>query len=287
MSKSKIILFSFLLIIATLFVVAETEVINLKDWTKVEIVSPTESNGAIPVNIQDQTTPPFDLFFARGVGIPTNISSQAQIDNRSVSVLNVATLSVGDYIIIAEEDRYYTGELLVITGNIITLDTPIDYNFTTQAVVIPTSRDLNVDGSITPQIFTVQVGAVSNLQLDVTRLMLHMETDGLVDLNKFGDLAALTNGVVIRRVDGTTRNIFNIKTNGEMRNLCFDWAVDVASNPSQGQNGVGFRYTFAGQDKHGVAVRIGAGDELQLIVQDDLTGLDKFRVIAEGHEVFN
>lgn len=278
----KLILFCTIMLFSLTF----TQAFNFESGG-VRIIEPIDSNANVLVNIQDQITPPIDLFFAKGDGVPSFLSTQTQIDNRSISVVNPVSFTVGNYIIIAEEDRFYTGELLAINGNVLSLDTPLDFNFSTSGVVVPSTRDLNVDGSITPQVFSIRAGATSGLSLGISRLMIHMETAGQVDLNKFGDLTALTNGIVVRRVDGTTRNIFNVKTNGEMRNLCFDWTADIASNPSQGQNGVGFRYTFAGQDKHGVAVRLDPGDELQIIIQDDLTGLDKFRIIAEGHEVLN
>lgn len=284
--KSNLVLLVLFTLMVSVLVTSQGNIVNLKDWTKVEIVSPLKSSGDVPVSVEDQTTAALDLFFAQGSGAPTTLTVQSSIDNSSITVNSSTSFTAGDYVLIAEGNRFYTAELLTITNNVLTFDTPLDNNFSVGSFVIPTTRDLNVDGSTTSQTFAIKGGGIgSNLSIDVTRLMIHMETAGAVDLNKFGDLTALTNGVVIRRVDGTTRNIFNIKSNGEMRNLCFDWTVDVASNPSQGQNGVGFRYTFAGQDKHGVAVRLDPGDELQVIIQDDLTGLEKFRIIAEGHEV--
>ena len=54
-----------------------------------------------------------------------------------------------------------------------------------------------------------------------------------------------------------------------------------------GYFGLNFRRTFGGQNKNGVVIRLCADDSdtLQVIIQDDLTDLDDFSVIAQGHIV--
>jgi hypothetical protein len=43
--------------------------------------------------------------------------------------------------------------------------------------------------------------------------------------------------------------------------------------------------TYAGQNKHGVTLRIGGGEAIECIIQDNLTGLLSFKIIACGHIV--
>ena len=104
-------------------------------------------------------------------------------------------------------------------------------------------------------------------------------------MNKFGDLAKLTRGLAVRRKDGNIVNYFNIKDNSEIAGIMYDWTPSIASNPGQGVDGFYSRLTFAGQDKIGVVVRLGAGEDLQFVVQDDLTGLLSLEIVAEGHIV--
>jgi len=66
----------------------------------------------------------------------------------------------------------------------------------------------------------------------------------------------------------------------EMKEAMFD--VEIQSVASQAQDGLTGRFTF---EKLGQVVRIGAGEDLQIIIQDDLTSLTSFEVIAEGSEV--
>ena len=283
--KSKLIfLLSALLLINFLFIINASEVINMRDWLKVEIVSPIESNGGIPVNIQDQTSPAFDTYFAKALGGSiTFLQANSTFDTYTINLTSTTNYSIGDYVGIAEVDKSYFGEVLAVNGTIITLDTPLDSSYTTNAIVFSSTRDLNVDGSNNRQIYSITIGAGSEISVDVTRIMIVITCTEAPELETFCDLPALTKGVVLRRVDGVSQNYWNVKNNGDFSNLAFD--MNVLSDKKFTTNGLVVRYTFAGQDKHGVAVRLNPGDALELIVQDDLSSLDSFRIIAEGHFV--
>ena len=45
------------------------------------------------------------------------------------------------------------------------------------------------------------------------------------------------------------------------------------------------RSTWGGQSKRGVVLRVDGnlGEEVQLVIQDDLTGLTDFLMVAQGH----
>ena len=81
--------------------------------------------------------------------------------------------------------------------------------------------------------------------------------------------------------DGTFTNYWNIKNNGEIGEMCYDKNYD--DKAPAGLYGLTARLTFGGQSKIGVVIRLTEGEELQLVVQDDLTGLESFRIMAEGH----
>jgi hypothetical protein len=124
-----------------------------------------------------------------------------------------------------------------------------------------------------------------DLTLDVTRIMVAARTDTAVDLAKFCDIAALQNGITIRTRDGIYKNIFNIKSNGGLKAIAFDWTPYSATKPNEGQDGMGCRLTFAGQNKMGVAIRLPLGDDMEVVVADDLTAISELFIIAEGHIV--
>lgn len=139
-----------------------------------------------------------------------------------------------------------------------------------------------VNGAVTTQVF--QIGPTGGvIEVDVTRLMGYLQSGTAMDDSLFGSLGALTYGIVLRHKNGTTQNIWNAKTNGEMALLCYDFTYTTKA--PAGQFGARFRNSYGGQDKHGVTIRLDPGDTLELLVQDDLTGLGVFNMIAQGHIV--
>ncbi len=244
------------------------------------------SNGGADVNVQDQTTPPVDFFFVQTIGMPTTLSVNAVIDDMSITVTDPSNFSVGNFVglFCPDENRFYFGEVLAVTGSVIGLDTPIDFAYQSGEVTVSTTRELNVDGSGASEAFVVRGGgAGSDLSFDIVRIMVQITDDTVMDDAKFGGISALTNGIVLRRVDGETRNYFNVKSNGDFALLAFD--AQYAVKAPAGFYGFRVRLTYGGQNKHGVVVRLAPGESLQLIIQDDLSGLASFRMMASGHIV--
>ena len=250
-----------------------------------------ESNGGLAVNIQDQTSPPVDLFFTQPIGVPTALTNAVAINDTSFDVDSVASISVGNYLGVfsgtSEEGRFYFAEVLGVAGTTITVDTPLDFAYDAGDPVISRTREMNINGAVTSQTFSVTNGTTSSvITIDITRIMFSMILSTSGDDGKFGNITSLTKGLVFRRTNGDIRNLFNIKDNGELRALCFDLVYPLRSGGG-GDFGMGARYTFAGQDKHGVALRLMPGDSLDIIIQDDLTGLNSFRMVAPGHITFD
>lgn len=248
-----------------------------------------EPNGGVAVNIQDQTSPLLDLHFAQGISAPTTLSVDVVLPTRQVTVTSIAGFTVGELVGIFSgvslEGRYYFGTILSISANTLTLDTFLSFPFEAGDPIARLTRDMNVDGSSTEKIFAIQgAGTGSPLVIDVTNVCLTMECASAVDLSKFGDLPALTRGLVLRRADGLYTNYWNIKRNAGFE-LRGEWTPHSAINPAQGVDGLKFIYRVAGQGNHGVAIRLAANESLELIIQDDLRGLTRFRGLVQGHEV--
>jgi hypothetical protein len=227
------------------------------------------------VNIQDQTTRPLGFYFSQIQGAPTTVAVQSVVDALSVTVASAASASVGDYFGMFEGSRFYFGTVLTLPGaNVVTLDTPIDSVFTVGSTAAFFSRDMNVDGSTISQVFNVEVGGAALESIDITRIVVMMETDSAPAFSEFGDIVGgLTNGLVLRRSNGLQENIFNWKTNADIANYSYDLTI-LSSGGPLATDGIIARLTFAGQEKHGVAIRLDPGDKLA-----------SFRVIAQGHIV--
>lgn len=223
--------------------------------------------------LQDQHTPLIMLPMVQKL-VDAFLAVDAVVDAYTATVDDATGMVAGQHfrIINAAADKFYFGTILSIAAEVITLDTMIDFVYVSGSGVTTSNINMVVDGSGTPVVFTARTGAPSiPSDVDITRIIFQCITDSAVDLNKFGNLAKLTRGLALRFVDGDKDNIFNVKTNADLAGLAFDFTPYVASNPGQGVHGFIARLTFAGQNKIGVTIRIGPEDNLEMVVQDDLT----------------
>ena len=239
------------------------------------------------VNIQDQTSPIILVPFHNTI-VSTTLAAAVAIDDTVVSVADATGVVVGQYLTIynVAGARWYQGRVVSISVNDITVDTPMDFAYQLGDNLHTGSTQLNVNGSVTPQKFTVRAPDPGiDMVGDITRVIFIIETLGDTAWSSFGDIAGgLTNGCVLRKTDGTYYNIANVKSNAEMAAIMFDLDRIDRTAPT-GTYGLKGRFTFGGQNKIGVVVRLEAGEDLEIIIQDDLSSLEDFRVIAEGHVV--
>jgi hypothetical protein len=254
------------------------------------LVLKLEDNGSVPVTLQDQTTPPIVIPFSKTNNV-TSLSVATAVDDYTITIATTTGFVDGSFIIISNvtTERYWFGyQVGAPAGNIITVDRPLDSIFPIGTQVTAGSTNLNVNGSISlgSEVFSIRQNDLGvPITLDITRFMFIIYADTAVTLPDFGDITGgLTYGVSMRRVDGTYQNFINFKTNGELINFAFDNAFYEAINPAQGQDGLVVRLTTAGQNKMGVVTRIGPLEDVEVLINDDLTSLPFFQIIAEGSQ---
>jgi hypothetical protein len=256
----------------------------------VTIVNPISGVGGVEVSVQDQTTAPINALFAQSVSTfslaaPTIASGveTPQYEFTAASGHGITVTSPKTEILLLDVvgDRSFFAEVVDVAGDVITVDRPIDHVFPLASTLgrIVTTQ-MAVDGSETPQIFSIRAGA---LKADHTQFIMTMLDSTSMDDGKFGGLPKLDRGVVFRILNSYQKTIFCFKSNGEIAQFCFN-PVYPDKAPS-GTFGFRARISFGGQDNRGVVLRLGANDVLQWVVQDDLTGLDSFKISAIGHEV--
>lgn len=241
-----------------------------------------ESNGGLAVNIQDQHTRAIDLKFARATNATTlngAISAGDYVITLTATTGFIDGTQVG---VFSVNSFFFAGQVGAPSDNDITLDSPLDIDYIDGSNVLATSTNMAVNGGTTPVVF--QIGPVGGtLEVDVTRIMGYIQDGTAMDDAKFGGISALTNGVVLRLNNGVMQNIWNIKSNGDIGLLCFD--LNYSDKAPAGSYGLRFRNTFAGPSKHGVTLRLEADETLEIIIQDDLTDLEAFYIMAQGHLV--
>lgn len=249
-----------------------------------------ESNGGVPVNIQDQTSRAIDARLCQSVTGPYLLTTNTIPNTYDIPLVDATGLLVGDIVGLFQNSTNpatYFGIVQSINTNTLTVDTPLDMVFDTliTPVLFEVICNMAVDGSVTPQIFSLDND--SDIDIDVTRVIIHITDGTVMDDGKFGGINALTNGVVFRkkRSDGSYVNYWNrsVKTNGEFGLMAYDKKYDDKA-PS-GIYGLSVRSSYGGQDKHGVTIRIKNNEELQLVVQDNLINLLTFEMLVQGHFV--
>jgi hypothetical protein len=241
------------------------------------------------VNLQDQATRPFDIRINEIVSTDYNLSNNATIDSYDINLTSTVGLSVGDSLAILEQNgipHIYFGEIQSILSNTVTMDSPIPYKFESGvASVFEFNDDLNVDGSVNAQVFSVV--NVFEVPVDIVRFMFYCTSGTEMDDGRFCEIEspALSRGIVLRKklVDGSYINYWTIKNNGDWGELAFDTSyTDKGKQPDEIYS-FSSRLTYGGQSKHGVVIRLEPGEEIQLLVQDDLTEIPSMHLMVEGH----
>lgn len=265
---------------------------NTPNTAKITVDLPRGMGGFpknIDVALQDQHTPSIIANFNQ-IENSTTLASPASREDLDIVVTSITGITIGKYIILfyPPTERFYFGYAVNVVSNTITLDSPLDSDFPAGTFVDSAITDMAVNGAITPQVFGLRgTGAPPgvDLKVDVTRIIFTCVATSAVTLSLFANITALTNGLLLRQRNVEWFNIFNVKSNREMAGIMFDFAVSQAINPAQGEDGFAGRLTFAGQNKIGVTKRLPIGEDLEFVVQDDLSLITSLHVIAEGHIV--
>lgn len=238
-----------------------------------------------PVELKDPTRLALILPLCQDIANSYTLGEIPTPGSYTITLADATGIVIGDGIKVVETGIHpsvFFYRVLNVAGNVITLDTPIPEAYRVKDVSISKiNPNAIVNGSVTPAEF--RFANDFDYSIDITRLIFHITDNAAMDDALFGGIPALTRGVAVRRknADGSYTNYFNIKANGQFGEIAFDKVYD--SKAPAGVYGFTARLTFSGQEKMGVVLRLAPGEEIQLLVQDDLTTLTSFLTIAEGH----
>lgn len=247
--------------------------------------NPIESyRGAINTHDADVHREIVDRYFHQHTTPATTLSVASLAGATSITVTSSVGFVVGDFLHInTTAEELVHPRITAIVGNVLTLNKPLDYAHAIGSTVEKAILNMNAVGSLaSPVSFKVfpEVGKVWHL-LRITMSLAH-GTAG--DFGLFGGITALTNGVVFRKYDGATGQFVtftvwrdNDDINADMGDLHF-----VTRSGGGGTYGTAATGNF--KDLGAIAYLNGtAGDYLELLIQDDLSTLNSFRVKAQGH----
>lgn len=241
-------------------------------------------SGALNIHDADVHTQIINRHFVDFDSATENPLENISSGNITVLVTDTTGFSIGDHIII----RDFRGDILEHHFDIvdISIDTsievgrPIDNNYNTSATLEVVLINMAVSGSpASPIIYEIKppVDEVWH----ITRILILITDQSVMDDSKFGGITALTNGVVLRQNNnGTISTITKWKANSDMTEDMFD--VVYSDKAPAGFYGLRGRFTFT---KAGSIVRLDGNlnQSLQITIQDDMTDLNIFRIKAQGH----
>ena len=138
------------------------------------------------------------------------------------------------------------------------------------------SEAQNIDGSVTPVTFSSTVVPVGKVFI-AHRVIFYMEGGTAFDSNKFGNQTALTNGWELA-FNGTVA--MNAKQNRMLAQYMFDMqGVAIFGKTTETMIG---RFSFNKITDGADGITISEGNTLDMIVNDDLTGLVYLEAMVQG-----
>jgi len=179
-----------------------------------------------------------------------------------------------------------TFERLAVDANITNIETTVEVRPGTfiaePAVDSGSSSDLNIDGSSTPVVFNIVPN--SGKKFFVHRVIIVIQDQGISFLKFGGITGGLTNGVAVEVQEGGE----SIRDIGAFGN--------IKLNSQFSFGGGGISLTSASTDLFQVTFDIAAvgtafelvdsdSDFLRFTVNDNLTTIDQFKIVAQGYEV--
>ena len=240
--------------------------------------------GGIDVHIADAHDKIINEFFYNITATTTTLTVAANAQDESITVASTAGFSVGDPIDLAngiiEESTHPI--IIGIAGNIFSLDRPLDSAFAIGDNITKLISNMAVDGSVTPVSFRLSphIGDIWH----ILRFLINMIHGSAADDSRFGSIASLTKGVVLRKFDGATgeySTYTNWKNNGDMVLDMFD--VDYGDKAGGGKFSTRGRFSIKSATEAVPKISQADGDYLEFLIQDDLTGVISFIVKAQGH----
>lgn len=144
------------------------------------------------------------------------------------------------------------------------------------------SKDMTVDGSVTPVVFSTAPGTGETWYVQAMNLFIH--ADGTNRYQDFGSIVGgLTNGLLIEQViDSTNYELAVIDDNSE---IVEHWTYgNLRGIPNSFITQFNF---FAGrlEFKHPITLVQADGDKLQTTVRDDLTDLNKLEISIDAYRI--
>lgn len=253
--------------------------------------SKRDYDNKLSVYSSENEAPPIDFLLTQKL-TTTTLSTNATIGSDVISVTDATGAAAGKYVEIWEGELFFQAEIKSVNVSDLTLFMPIGFPFSTAAAVYICNADMNVLGTQgAPIEFSFKPPFASGQftqDMFLSRLIFKLTHAVAGDDEKFGGIAALTNGVYFGgRGEISGLEVFvnqvNMKANKDLAVFAYD-VVYTDRAGGLGTYGTNVRISFNGQDKHNcvLPVREDRNEYIFAKVRDDLTTLTSFRIGVTG-----
>lgn len=198
----------------------------------------------------------------------------------TMTVVSTEGLLPGNVITCYEGSWVFQSQIKTVTdATHITLLGPIDYHFTTAAVIETGLWNAAVDGSVNPICFSIKAPPLSAM---VIRTVHASMLDGVVmDDGKFGGITQLSNGIRFGIDDGWEKNLAVIVNNLGFSEIGF--TTQYADKAPAGQYGFSAHRDILTTNGVDIHLNAGLSSQFQMWVRDDLTEITLFCITVAGY----
>ena len=216
----------------------------------------------------------------------TPLAGDIAIEATVLTLTSAVGFATGDRILIDDgtNSEHHLPQITDLTGVTATLDGPIDHAYLAANTTI-TKVLVNLEGLVgtigAPISYVVKPHASEVWHL--TRLNFSIQHAVAADDGKFGGIAALGNGVVLRTNTALLglRTLTNWKANKDMIEDMYD--VKYSDKVGSSNNGTNGRWSFKQRAQFVIRLDGSQGDEFEILIQDNLTTLVDFQINLQGH----
>lgn len=241
--------------------------------------------GAQDIHIADVHHRIVNQYLHQHTVTETTLAVATVMNDYEIEVATSVGFAVNDWIYLDTTSIETTHpKIISIASNVLTLDRRLDKVHSIGDSVTKVIIDMALSGQVgtmaAPQEYVM--GPPPGEIWHLTRMLFSIVHGTAGDLGLFGNISALTNGVLIRaRINGQYGTLTNWKTNADMKTDMHDVEFDSRSG-GQGNYGTSGRGTFT---ETGAIVRLDGDttDQLEIYVQDDITALGFFAMKGQGH----
>ena len=239
--------------------------------------------GALDIHFKEVHTQIVNELFHFHTGTITTIAVAVIAGDISITVVDATGFTVGGNIQINNGQIETTFPVITALpgGNVLTLDRPLDFNYDIGDEVEVVHANIRDDiGTLLAPVSHIVMPEPGKIWF-INRIIFAMTHTVASSDDKFGGIGALTNGMVLRaNIGGQNFSFTNWKTNEDIILDMFDVTYSDKAGPSL--FGTSGRGSFT---RVGVLVELNGsnGDFLELLTQDDLTGLASYFINAQGY----